>query len=349
MCRGRGRLESLLIVNGIPFLRGLRLATATAVIGALAAATLGVAAPPLAPGPNSVQTDDQKIPNVDFSVLSPKQMVAALNVLYGVDFDGLSPEQIKAAVRVLYEEKCLCGLPVARCLVTDEHSAYSRPLASEFLAELRRGTTVEQARIAIVKAIETCAGSQQPAGPLPILESTSVEIPIAGAPSRGPKDARVTIVAFSDFQCPGCAQASHWADSIITAFPKDVRIVFKQFPLDFHEQAREAAEASLAANEQGKFWPMHDKMFAHNESLNREAIRKSAEEIGLDVKALDQSLDSGRYRERVDEDIADGMKIGVNGTPLFFINGRRYNGMRTMEAIRPIIESEIKGASSASK
>ena len=317
---------------------GLRLSTVVAV-------TLMLSAPNASP----VQSDAQKPPRVDFSVLSPKQAVAALNVMYGVDFSGLSPEQIQATIRILYEEKCSCGMQMARCLVTGEHSTHSREVATRFIGELRRGTAVEQARTAIFTAANTCFASQEPTGPQPILDSAILEIPVTGAPARGPTDAKVTIVEFSDFQCPGCAQASGWADSIVTAYPNDVRIVFKQFPLDFHEHAREAAEASLAAHEQGKFWAMHDKMFAHSESLSRETIRGLAAEIGLDVKAFEQALDAGRWRGRIDEDIADGMKLGVYGTPWFFINGRHYNGARTMEAITPIIESEIRPALPAPK
>lgn len=337
------------IVNGTTFTRGLGLAIVAAVMGTVIAPKPGAAAPPLAPDTPPVQSENMKPPRVDFSVLSPKQVAAALNVLYGVDFTGLSPEQIETTIRVLYEEKCSCGRQMAKCLVTDEHSTHSRELATRFIGELRRGTAPEQARAAIFAAADTCFTSKEPTSAPPILDDSSVEIPVSGAPARGPTDAKVTIVAFSDFQCPGCAQASRWVDSIATAYPKDVRIVFKHFPLDFHEHAREAAEASLAANEQGKFWPMHDKMFAHGESLSRETIRGLAAEIGLDVKAFEEALDAGRYRGRIEEDMADGLKLGVYGTPWFFINGRHYNGARTLEAITPIIESEIKTALPAPK
>ena len=194
----------------------------------------------------------------------------------------------------------------------------------------------------------TIGGSSAPpiasgaGGPLSLLDSVTVAVPLIGAPMRGPLTARVTIVEFSDFQCPGCQAVSRLVDSIATAFPRDVRIVFKQYPLEMHPHAHEAAEAALAAFEQGRFWEMHDKMFAHPEDIDRSTIMGWACELGLDVTAFSRGLYAGRFRSRVRLDIADGDRIGIRGTPTLLINGQNYLGRRVMSEISPLLRTLLK-------
>ena len=178
-------------------------------------------------------------------------------------------------------------------------------------------------------------------GVMKLLDSTFVQIPIMAAPMRGPLTARVTIVEFSDFQCPSCAAASHVLDSVITAFPRDVRVVFKQFPLDMHPHSFEAAEASLAAADQGKFWQMHDQFFAHQEDIDRSTIMGWACATGLDVTAFSRGLYAGMFRPRVMQDIADGDRLQVQGTPTWFINGRRYQGRRVLSELGQLVAALI--------
>ena len=111
-----------------------------------------------------------------------------------------------------------------------------------------------------------------------------------------------------------------------------------------HKNAKIAAQASLAAHAQGKFWLMHDKLFANFRAINRDAILGWAKELGLDVPRFTKDLDDPKTIAQVDKDTADGTKVGVQGTPSFFINGKRYNGGRDLSAIRPIIEAELKAA-----
>ncbi len=175
-----------------------------------------------------------------------------------------------------------------------------------------------------------------------LLDSTLVQIPIMAAPMRGPLTARVTIVEFSDFQCPSCAATSHVLDSVMTAFPRDVRVVFKQFPLDMHPHSFEAAEASLAAADQGKFWSMHDQFFAHQEEIDRSTIMGWACAAGLDVTAFSRGLYAGMFRQRVMQDIADGDRLQVQGTPTWFINGRRYQGRRVLSELGQLVAALIE-------
>jgi len=168
---------------------------------------------------------------------------------------------------------------------------------------------------------------------------------VAGAPTLGPSDARITIVEFSDFECPYCAIAVKQVKTLMAAYPKDIRLIYKQFPLSMHPHAEMAAEAALAANEQGKFWEMHDVLFTNFRKLSYENMLVWAQQIGLDVNRFKAALDSGRLLPVVKKDTSDGDAAGVYGTPAFFINGKLYNGPMTMDEVKPILEAELKGGS----
>ena len=163
-----------------------------------------------------------------------------------------------------------------------------------------------------------------------------------GAPARGADKARVTLVEFSDFQCPFCRGGADALNEVVKAFPKDVRLVFKQFPLDNHSQAAIAAEASLAAHAQGKFWEMHDRIFANPRSLTEENLIAWARELGLDSTRFAAELKAHKYQALVNREIREGIEAGVQGTPTVFLNGRLYRGAVTVEGLRPAIEAAIR-------
>ena len=260
--------------------------------------------------------------------------------LPGIDFSGLPPAQKAAALKILREEgcNCGCGMKIAECRIEDPACTYSRSLANTAIREFQSGKTAT-----LVRAKVHELATQGP--PEPKTLEDPVPISINGDPFRGPANAKVTIVEFSDFQCPYCSAAAPAALKLIDQFPNRVKLVFKQFPLDMHKQAHLAAEASLAAHAQGKFWPLHDKMFANFRQLSRDNILKWAGEAGLDVPRFTAELDSGKYRAAVDREREEGETAGVNGTPTFFINGKRYNG--SIEHVGPIIEGELKGSGAA--
>ena len=140
-----------------------------------------------------------------------------------------------------------------------------------------------------------------------------------------------------------CSAAVKQVDIVMAAYPKDVKLIYKQFPLSMHPHAELAAEASLAAREQGKFWEMYDVLFKNFRQLSRDNILAMAKEIGLDVDKFKADLDSGKYKAVVEKDLADGEAAGVYGTPAFYINGKQYNGEVTLAALKPILEAELKG------
>lgn len=176
-----------------------------------------------------------------------------------------------------------------------------------------------------------------------LLPEPRVEVAATG-PSRGPEGAPVTIVTFSDFQCPYCSRALPALERVVKDYEGKVRLVFRNFPLSFHDKAGKAAEAGLCANEQGKFWQMHDQMFAHQDQLDPDALKQVATTIGLDAEKLASCLDSGKYATDVQRDIEAGKKAGVSGTPAFFINGRMISGAQPYERFKEMIESELKGS-----
>ncbi len=170
-----------------------------------------------------------------------------------------------------------------------------------------------------------------------------IDVP-ADSPARGAKYAKVTIVEWSDFQCPFCGRVAPTLKQIEDTYGKDVKIVFRQQPLPFHNNAKPAAEASLAAHEQGKFWPYHDKLFANQQALDRASLEKYASELGLDMGKFKAALDSNKFTKAVEADSAAGMAAGANGTPTFFINGRELVGAQPFEAFKSAIDDELKKA-----
>jgi len=176
------------------------------------------------------------------------------------------------------------------------------------------------------------------------LEPPRVDLAIAPTePSKGPADAPVTIVEYSDFQCPYCARVGPTLERIAETYPDQVRIVFRDFPLPMHPQAQSAAEAAKCAQEQGQFWPYHDKLFASQKDLSVQSYKKYAEQLGLDTARFAACVDEGRYRQDVLIAQQGGQQFGVSGTPSFFVNGRFLSGAIPFERFQAVIEEELAG------
>jgi len=173
------------------------------------------------------------------------------------------------------------------------------------------------------------------------LEPIRVEVAATG-PAKGPATAPVTIVEFSDFQCPFCGRLTPTLKQIEQKYGDKVRLVFRQYPLPFHQYAQKAAEASLCAADQGKFWEMHDALFANQQALAVEQLKAKAAELGLNAETFNSCLDSGKTAATIQADMKEGSSAGVNGTPAMFINGRFINGAVPLEQITSVIDDELR-------
>ncbi|WP_257460913.1 DsbA family protein [Archangium lipolyticum] len=211
-------------------------------------------------------------------------------------------------------------------------------------AMTRSGTPASQVYAAILaKGVESAPKAAPQQQEAPATAYRKVDVP-ADSPSFGPKNAKVTIVEWSDFQCPFCSRVTPTLKQIKEAYPNDVRVVFRHQPLSFHPNAKPAAEASMAAHEQGKFWEMHDKLFSNQGALDRATFERYAEELKLNMGQFKAALDSGKYRAKVEADASAGAAVGANGTPTFFVNGREFVGAQPFEAFKRVIDEELARA-----
>ena len=183
---------------------------------------------------------------------------------------------------------------------------------------------------------------RQKAGVKVLLGPTRVAVDVTGRPIRGNKDAPVTIVEFSDFQCPFCSRARPTVNKVRETYGDKVRIIFRNFPLSIHPQALKAGEAAACAGEQGKFWEMHDRLFANQNKLQVADLKEHAGALGLDAAAFTQCLDSGRHTADMQKDVEAGAGYGVSGTPSFFINGRPVVGAQPFEGFAQVIDDELE-------
>ncbi len=163
-------------------------------------------------------------------------------------------------------------------------------------------------------------------------------------PTRGAKAAKLTIVVFSDFQCPYCSRVEPTLKQLGDEHPNDVRVVWKHQPLPMHPNAMPAALAAEAAREQGKFWPMHDKLFADQAALSDAAYASYAKELGLDVKRWKAAYDSKKFAARIADDQKLAAQVGANGTPTMFFNCRQVVGALPLERMKPILDEELAKA-----
>jgi len=168
-------------------------------------------------------------------------------------------------------------------------------------------------------------------------------VEVGSAPIRGGKDAELTIVAFSDFQCPFCSRVNPTLAQINQAYGDKARVVFKHLPLRIHPDAPAAHAAAEAAGRQGKFWEMHDKIFANQRELSDAKYVEWARELGLDVARFEADRKSEATKQRVAQEEDEANRLGVSGTPAFFINGRFVSGAQPFEAFQRVIDEELKG------
>ena len=240
-------------------------------------------------------------------------------------------QEADAGARVTLQSFDWRALAIAHAeALIDKVSKYA-PVAGQAYAAVKdtliQGVTNMKRREALGAVVEDL---RKQAGVQVLLRAPKIQVAAEG-PSRGPANAKVTIVEFSDFQCPFCSKAKKTVDEVMAKYDGKVRLVFRDFPLDFHDKAQKASEAGQCANDQGKFWAMHDWMFDNQQSLDVDALKGAAKTLGLDSAKFDECLTSGKHAELVKKNLKAGQEAGVRGTPAFFINGSFLNGAQPLE------------------
>ena len=260
-----------------------------------------------------------------------KQMVAKRAVEQEAKKRGLTPE-------ALVEAETQALPPISDEEVKkfyDENAAHLPGMTLEVISPRIRSHLEAEAKRKVLDSIIARADTK--------IELTRPRVELRpGGPSRGPADAPVTIVEFSDFQCPFCQRAKPVLDEVAKRHPNDVRIVYRHLPLEsLHPRARASAEAASCAADGNKFWEYHDKLFANNRALSEVELRKYAAEVGLDAATFDQCLTSRKHAAAVDADVEEAKKIGINGTPAFVVNGILMTGLQTADALDVVIQEEL--------
>jgi protein-disulfide isomerase len=218
------------------------------------------------------------------------------------------------------------------------------------------GRTLEDVRVEIEAAIERQRPTQALQQFMDDLRGESDDVVLAldpprqrveilpNDPTRGPVDAPILLVEFSDFQCPFCQRATGTLAKLVERYENQIQVVYKDYPLAVHPDAFKAAEAGNCAHDQGMFWELHDKMFASQDALDVPSLVVYASELGLDAAAFSTCLDEGRYTQRVQHDLQLGQLFGVSSTPTVFINGRPVMGAAPIETFEQIILEELATA-----
>ena len=215
---------------------------------------------------------------------------------------------------------------------------------------LAKGVSRKDLYEALVKDGQTAPPAPPPQQQPPAPAATARNVDLgADSPWTGAKQAKVTIVEFSDFQCPFCARVEPTLKRILDTYKGEVKLVWRNEPLPFHPNALPAAKAALAAHKQGKFWQMHELMFQHQQELSDAKYEEWAKQIGLDVPRWRKDKDSAQIASAIEGDSRTANQVGADGTPAFFINGRFISGAQPFEAFKPVIDEQIEKANAALK
>lgn len=264
---------------------------------------------------------------VTIQVLADSACNAALK-----DFDATKTKLKKAGKKCdeLVEKLCAgVGPQTESCkMVKEKTKAFPPAQCEQMLGQVDE----------IVKQLK-----QQEQANQPLSAEVQKKIATGDAPAFGPADSKVTLVEFSDFECPYCSRAAAATSQIKEKYGSKVRLVFRNFPLGFHQNAQGAAEASLAAHAQGKFWEFHDKMFENQKALDRASLDGYAKAVGLNMVKFKAAMESQDIKDRVKADLALGAEAVVQGTPTLFLNGKRVSNPTDFAEISKMIDAALGG------
>jgi protein-disulfide isomerase len=326
---------------------------------------LAIAVAPAMPSVGAETTATEPLAEVNGEAITAKDLEGALGTRLSTleeQIYNLRRQALEALIaqRLLDQEAAKRGIPVAALLdaevtkkaapvTEDEIEAFYQANKTHFRGDeatarqnvraLLQQRTVAARRALFVESLRSqgkvLVRLQRP----PVVR---MAVSIEGAPVRGAAGAPVTLVEFSDFHCPFCKRAQATLKQILERYPGKVRHAYRDFPIDsLHPQARRAAEAARCAQDQGKFWDYHDVLFASPPQAAADDLRRYAERVGLDVPTFERCVSAGTHSQSVQRDVDEGSRLGLNGTPAFFINGRALQGAQPLDAFVRVIEEEL--------
>ncbi len=292
----------------------------------------------LAPELARLEEEKYKLLESKLNELIAERLVAREAKRRGVTVEELLKAEVVSKVSEVTEAEVTTFITQNKGRLREE-TVELRLKVRDYLREQKEA----QQRSAFVASLEQSAKVQRfLEEPAPIRVTVRAE----GAFAKGPKDAPITIIEFSDFQCPFCRNVVPTVKELIRQYPTTVRWAFRDFPLaSLHPKAPKAAEAARCAGEQGKFWEYHDLLFDSQAQATIEDFKRFADQLKLDPKGFASCLDSGRQKAAVQSDVEEGARLGITGTPTFFINGRMLVGAQPLESFRGIIEAELRRSS----
>lgn len=269
-------------------------------------------------------------------------IVAEMLIEQAAKADGTTPEQFTDA-EIARRVKPVTEGQIVSFFQENQAQMQGRGLAA--MSPAIRNYLEEQQRADAYRALVAELRKDGPAVTM-VLDAPRYEVDVAADdPVLGDADAPVTVVEFSDFQCPFCQRVVPTLKRVRETYGDRVRIVWKDFPLtSIHPQAFKAAEAGQCAREQGRFWEYHDRLFANQQALEPELLKKYAADLGLDAAQFNSCLDTAKYAERVQEQMGAGAQLGVSSTPSIFINGRLLSGAQPYETFTAVIDEELARA-----
>jgi protein-disulfide isomerase len=264
-----------------------------------------------------------------------EKLLAAEAKSRGVTLEALLTSEVGARVEPATDAEVTQFIAANRERIPNQQGIEGQVKA--FLTQQKQLARHEQ----FVKSLREKANISVSLSPPPVTRHT---VNTEGAFSRGPANAKVTVVEFSDFHCPYCRRVQPALTQLLQRYPNDVRLVYKDLPLDsLHPQARDAAEAARCAGDQGKFWEYHDALYGAGPDGSAAALKAMAEKVGLDVAAFEQCVASDKHAEAVQRDAEEAQALGATGTPAFFINGRAASGALPLDAFVRLVDEELSG------
>ena len=249
----------------------------------------------------------------------------------GLDVDGLMVREVVSKLPEVSPAEIDSVYNLYREQLNDAPLDSVAPQIRAFLSRQQRSLAM-QVYLAQLRAVHDVRN---------LLEPARIEVEAIG-PSKGSADAPITLVEFSDFECPFCVRVLPTLDQVQEKYGDQVRIVYRQFPLNaIHPNAQLSAEASLCADAQGKFWEMHDAIFEARGKADAEGLKAMAVDLGMDPEVFNGCLDSREFRGQVEADLEAGRQAGVTGTPALFINGRFLSGAQPFNVVSKVIDDEL--------